>query len=132
MVRYALSLCVLSIVGCSSLQEKWRLVQFEDVSSAYEHAIRWGHYDVAKGFGKKQDTDHQPWHADKLDKIRVTSYELLSSRPSVDMVRVHQAVKIRYYKADQMIEKTVIDDQMWEYDDTEKTWYLRSGLPDFR
>jgi len=31
-----------------------------------------------------------------------------------------------------LIEKTLIDDQMWEYDDTEKAWYLRSGLPDFR
>jgi len=132
MVRYVLSLCVLFVVGCASLQGEWRLAQFEDVSSAYEHAIRWGDYDVAKGFRKKQDTDHQACHADKLDKIRVTSYELLSSRPSVDMVRVRQAVKIRYYNADQLIEKTLIDDQMWEYDDTEKAWYLRSGLPDFR
>jgi hypothetical protein len=119
-------------VGCTGLQEKCRLAQFEDISSSYEHAIRWGQYDVAKGFRKKQETDHEAWRIDKLDKIRVTSYELLSSNSSEDKLRVHQAVKIRYFNADQMIEKTLIDKQLWEYDDTEKAWYLQSGLPDFR
>jgi hypothetical protein len=132
MVKYVLGLCVLFIVGCTGLQEKYRLAQFEDISSAYEHAIRWGDYDVANGLRKKQETDHEAWHVDKLDKIRVTSYELLSSNLSEDQLRVHQAVKIRYFNAEQMIEKTLIDKQLWEYDDTKKTWYLQSGLPDFR
>lgn len=132
MVKHVLSLCVLFVIGCTGLQEKYRLAQFEDVSSSYEHAIRWGHYDVAKGFRKRQETEHGAWHVDNLDKIRVTSYELLGSNSSEDKLRVHQAVKIRYFNADQMIEKTLIDKQVWEYDDTEKAWYLKSGLPDFR
>ncbi len=133
MVKYVLGLCVLSIVGCTSLQGKYRLAQFEDISSAYGQAIRWGDYDVANGFRKKQETDREAWNVDKIDKIRVTSYELLNSNPSEeDKLRVHQAVKIRYFNAHQMIEKTLIDRQLWEYDDTEKAWYLQSGLPDFR
>jgi len=132
MVRYVLSLCVLFTVGCSGLQGKYRLAQFEDISSAYGQAIRWGHYDVANGFRKKQETDHEAWNVDKLNKIRVTSYELLNSNPTEDKFRVHQAVKIRYFNADQMIEKTLIDKQLWEYDNTEKAWHLQSGLPDFR
>lgn len=132
MIQYVLSLCVLFIVGCPSAQGKWRLAQFEDISSTYGHAIRWGDYDVANGFRKKQETDHKAWNVDKLNKIRGTSYELISSNPSEDKLRVHQAVKIRYYNADQMIEKTLVDKQRWEYDDTQKAWYLQSGLPDFR
>jgi hypothetical protein len=132
MVRYVLSLCVLFIVGCTSLQGKYRLAQFEDVSSAYSHAIRWGDYDVASSFRKKQETDHEAQHVDKLNKIRVTSYELLSINLSEDQLRVRQAVKITYFNADQMIEKTLVDKQLWEYDETEKVWYLQSGLPDFR
>jgi len=132
MVKYVLSLCVLFIVGCTSLQGKYRLAQFENISSAYEQAIRWGDYNVANGFRKKQETDHEAWNVDKLDKMRVTSYELLNSNPSEDKLRVHQAVKIRYFNAHKMIEKTLIDRQLWEYDDTEKAWYLQSGLPDFR
>ena len=132
MVKYVLSLCVLFIFGCTGLQGKFRLAQFEDVSSSYEHAIRWGDYDVANALRKKQETDHEAWNVDKLDKIRVTSYELLSSNLSEDQLRVHQAVKIRYFNADQMIEKTLIDKQLWEYDETEKAWFLQSGLPAFR
>ena len=126
MVKYVLSLCVLFIIGCTSLQGKWRLAQFEDISYAYGQAIRWGDYDVANGFRKKQETDHEAWNVDKLDKIRVTSYELLNSKPSEDKLRVHQAVKIMYFNVDQMIEKTLIDRQLWEYDDTEKAWYLKN------
>jgi len=132
MVQHVLGLCVFFIVGCTGLQEKCRLAQFEDVSSAYEHAIRWGDCDVAKSLRKKRGTDHEAGHVDKVDKIRVTSYELLSINLSEDQLRVHQAVKIRYFNTDQMIEKTLIDEQLWEYDDTEKAWYLQSGLPDFR
>jgi hypothetical protein len=132
MVKYVLGLCVLFIVGCTSVPGKWRLAQFQDVSSSYEHAIRWGDYDVASSFRKKQETDHEAQHVDKLDKIRVTSYELLSVNLSEDNLRVHQAVKIRYFNADQMIEKTLIDKQLWEYDETEKAWFLQSGLPAFR
>ena len=132
MVKYVLGLCVLFVVGCTGLQEKCRLAQFEEVSSSYEHAIRWGHYDAAKGFKQKQGRDHEAEDVDRLDKIRVTSYELLGSDPSEDTLQVHQAVKIRYYHADEMIEKTLIDKQQWEYDDTEKAWYLQTGLPDFR
>jgi hypothetical protein len=132
MFKYVLSLCVLLIVGCTSLQGKSRLAQFEDISSVYGHSIRWGDYDVAKSFRKKQETDYEAWNIDKLNKIRVTSYELLNRNSSEDRLRVHQAVKIRYFSADQMIEKTLIDRQLWEYDDTERSWYLQSGLPDFR
>ena len=135
MVKYVLSLCVLFIVGCTSVGTylgTYRLAQFEQISSAYEQAIQWGDYDVANGFRKKQETDHEAWNVDKLDKIRVTSYELLSSNLSEDQLRVHQAVKIRYFNVDQMIERTLIDQQLWEYDETEKAWYLQSGLPAFR
>lgn len=132
MVKYVLSMFVLFIIGCTSLQGKWRLAQFEDISYAYGQAMRWGDYDVASGFRKKQESDHGAWNVDKLDKIRVTSYELLNSNPSEDKLRVHQSVKIRYFNVDQMKEKSLIDRQLWEYDDTEKAWYLQSGPPDFR
>jgi len=133
-MKKLLVLLAVFLAGCTSLQGKYRLAQFENISSAYGQAIRWGDYDVANGFRKKQETDHEAWNVDKIDKIRVTSYELLNSNPSEDknILRVHQAVKIRYFNADQMIEKTLIDKQLWEYDDTEKAWYLQSGLPDFR
>jgi hypothetical protein len=131
-VSYVLTLCVLFIVGCTGLQERVRLAQFEEVSSSYEHAIRWGHYDVAKGFEKKRERDHEARDVEKLDKVRVTSYELLDSHPSENWLTVHQGVKIRYYHADEMVERTLIDKQEWEYDETQKAWYLQTGLPDFR
>ncbi len=127
-----LSICVLLLVGCAAFQEKWRMADFEDVSSAYEQAIRWGNYEVAEGFTKVEEADQKGSNLDKFKKIRVTSYELLNTSTSEDKLRVRQSVKINYYDTDHLIERSIIDKQVWGYDETEESWYLQSGLPDFK
>ena len=131
MVKY-LSICILLFVGCATVQEKWRVGEFEEVSSTYGQAIRWGSYEVAKSLIRTQGPDQEEPNIQNLRKIRVTSYELLNSNISEDKFWVQQNVKIQYYHTDYLIEKSLVDKQLWQYDETEETWYLRSGLPDFR
>ncbi len=62
----------------------------------------------------------------------MTSYELISRNISKDKLLARQTVEIKYYNLDSMIEKTLIDAQVWEYNREEKTWLLQNGLPDFK
>lgn len=78
------------------------------------------------------DTQRQAVNLKKLRKTKVTSYELLDREISKDKLLARQSVEIKYYKLDSMIEKTLIDTQVWEYDREEKTWRLQGGLPDFK
>ncbi len=66
-----------------------------------------------------------------LERVKVTSYDMLSLRTFQNELRVEQTVKIKYYHVDQLLEKTLIDKQMWEYAPS-GAWLLLSGLPDFK
>jgi hypothetical protein len=49
-----------------------------------------------------------------------------------DKRHVSQVVEIKYYQLDNVVIKTIRDEQLWEYDPKEKSWYLSSGLPPFK
>jgi hypothetical protein len=98
----------------------------------YEKAMRWGDYQVVGSVMKMQGTDRQNPNLKKLEKIKVTSYQLIDSHMSEDKLRAHQTVEIKYFNTNCLIVKNLIDKQLWKYDEKEKAWYLQSGLPDFK
>jgi hypothetical protein len=132
MLKYVLGLFFLLLVGCASVQGASRVADFEEVSSAYEKAIRWKRYDVARGFIQKGKSDHGEPNGEVLSKIKVTSYDLVHRSISEDKRMVKQTVKIEYHYTDELIERILVDIQLWGYDETQERWYLESGLPDFR
>ncbi len=133
MTKYVLSFCVLLFIGCATFGEKKQQNLFEIASHAYEQAILLGKYEIANGFRKVQASEKQVLTFERLKKIKVTSYELLTTiKVSKDMSLVNQTVEIKYYNLDYMTEKTIVDKQLWKYYAEEKTWYLQSGLPNFK
>lgn len=94
--------------------------------------MRWGDYQVVDSLTKMQGTDRQSPNLKKLEKIKVTSYQVIESNMSEDKLRAHQTVEIKYFNTDHLIVKTLIDKQLWEYDAKQKTWFLQSALPDFK
>ena len=132
MRKYVLSLCVLLLVGCTTVQGLSRLSSLESTSEAYEKAMRWGEYQVASSFIKTQETHGESPNLKKLEKIKITSYKPMERNTSDDKLQAHQTVEIKYYNTDYLIEKTIVDKQLWEYDEEQKAWYLQSALPDFK
>ncbi|MEF9438513.1 MAG: hypothetical protein L0922_07195 [Candidatus Mariimomonas ferrooxydans] len=130
--KYVLCLCVLLLAGCASIKESKQISLLENITTAYETAIRWSRYKEASDFMMTHGTQQQAVNFKKLQKTKVTSYELLNRKISKDKLLARQTVEIRYYNSDSMIEKTLIDTQAWEYDKGEKTWRLQGGLPDFK
>jgi hypothetical protein len=132
MIRFISIVSVIFLVGCATYRESRKQDLFEIASHAYEQTLLWGRYSVANSFRKVQATDRQVVNLEKLRKIKVTSYELLDKTISEDRSRVHQTVEIKYYNIERMLETTLVDKQVWEYDPEDKGWYLLSGLPDFK
>ncbi|MBW1896033.1 MAG: hypothetical protein JRI47_03150 [Deltaproteobacteria bacterium] len=134
MKKLAVGLCVFLLIGCSAVElvkEKTRMDRFADRTRSYGQAIRWGQWYVAKAFVK------DPEVADLTDvgvlkKFQVISYDLLDADVSDDKTEAMQAIGIKYYHAERLKEKSLVDRQEWKYDEEDKTWYLKTGLPDFK
>jgi hypothetical protein len=120
------------IFGCSSLKINDPLSAFDKTSRAYRHAVSWSEFDVAATFLKKGDAEKVEEQIEPLNQFKVTAYELRTLTVVEEDVRVRQVVKISYFKKDDMVVKTLADDQLWEYDPKLSTWHLLTGLPKFK
>ena len=129
---YIISFCLFLITGCASLSEEKQGELFETASFSYEQAIFFGKYETAYSFTKDAAPEKQVTDLGRLKKIKVTSYELIAVKVSKDRNIVNQRVEISYYFLNSMVEKTIVDNQLWKYYPEEKIWYLESGLPDFK
>lgn len=128
MAKYLLSLFVIFVIGCSTMKSWSRMDKLEPETQAYGHAIRWGDYKGAKAFTKNQETELTFEH---FKSVKVTSYQEIHREVSDDMFKAAQIVEIKYFYKDKLKEKTIIDRQLWEYDEEDKIWYLTTGLPRF-
>ena len=129
---YGIFICILLLIGCVTFMESKQTELFALSSNAYEQALLRGKYEAARGFIREELSEMAERSLNTFKKIKVTSYEPLSIKGEKDTSLVNQTVDIRYYFIDSLIERSVIDHQIWKYYAEEKTWYLESGLPDFK
>lgn len=125
-----LGLTLLVLVACTSNQvEKSRSETFKQ----YETIIRWSQWDAAADFVSPEYQLEHPitrLEMDRLRLFRVTSYTLRSSGIFDEGMTARQTVEIKMFNNQQAVERTVIDNQEWRYDEERKRWLLHSGLPD--
>jgi hypothetical protein len=123
----ALGLAALLLSGCASYNSHLQAQSFAESARAYGLAIQWSDYESAVNF-----LEHPPPSEDlgRLKTFKVTAYEIRKVKFLDNMSRADQTVAIRYYKIDELIERSVVDQQTWVYHPEAKNWYLQSGLPD--
>lgn len=140
-----LALIALSLTfggGCSrmkdAIQDDKRSMRYDDTIKAYMAAVRWGYYDVAEGFIRHRDenvANLKPASLpdyDFLDRVRVSQYLLRSQRPTGDPDEMEVVVSWSFYHTDYGTVNTIIDQQLWWYQEDENSWYLDGALPDFK
>lgn len=130
--QYILCLGILLLIGCATMKEYQKVDALENATNNYRDAIIWGDYNIAAKFRKVQDSQRLSWDFSEFKKFRVTSYEILNRAVSDNTLQAHQTIEIKYYNIQSMIEKTLVDEQLWEYDEEEKVWYLQGDLPQFQ
>ena len=118
--------------GCSTLKLGDRVQDFEDTSRAYGRAMAWSEYEVAAAFFKSGDQDQTAPNFDHLNQFKVTDYEVRMGSVLENGMRVRQVVKISYFRKDNLIVRTISDDQVWEYDEDKSSWVLTTGFPKFK
>lgn len=97
----------------------------------YRTTIRWGLSERLEAFQNRHENAAPA--TDPFQEIRVTSYKPIK-RTFVEGKEgdtVHQTVEIRYYHDQSGVEKTLIDKQLWHYDEKKERWRLQSDLPHF-
>jgi hypothetical protein len=117
--------------GCSTLKIGDRMQDFEDTSRAYGRAIAWSEYDVAAAFLKSGDQDQTAPDIEHLNQFKVTAYEPRLVAVLEKDVRIRQVVRISYFRKDNLVVRTISDDQIWEYDADKSSWVLKTGFPKF-
>ena len=124
------SLVTLVLAACSTNQvDKSRGEAFKQ----YETIIRWSQWDAAADFVSPDSQEEHPITRllmDRLRLFRVTSYTLRSAGVYDEGMTAQQVVEIKMFNNTKGVERTIIDEQEWRYDEERKRWLLHSGLPD--
>lgn len=123
-------LAMLVLASCSSNQvSKSR----GEALKQYETIIRWSQWDAAADFIAPEYMLEHPISRLDMDRLRlfkVTAYTVRSTGVFDEGMTVRQMVEIKMFNANQAVERTILDEQEWRYNEENKRWLLHSGLPD--
>ncbi len=125
----ALALLLVSACATTSNMDKARSEALEQ----YESMIRWSQWDAAVNFIAPEYLEINPitrLDLDRLRLFRVTAYTVRSTQLYDEGKTMTQGVEIRLFHKSQAVERAIMDEQLWRYDEEAEVWLLHSGLPD--
>jgi hypothetical protein len=98
----------------------------------YESTIRWGRIPAAYDFLRPDVAEGAEIPAG-LDQIKVTGYERLTGLIPIDedKQRFRATAAIRYVHVDRQVERSITDEQVWEWDGEAKRWWRTNPIPPF-
>ena len=124
------------LVACASNpieKMKNKETVLEDTLKLYAATMRWGD-DMTQGLGFI-DPEYLKLHpVSELDlqrykQIKVTAYDDAPAAP-ISETEVRQVVQISFINVNTQTMRSVVDNQVWRYDEKAKRWWLTTGLPD--
>lgn len=122
-------LCLL-VVACGGRMSKKQ--SLDHTLYQYAKVMRWSDFNTAMSFFSPDiDKIHKPsrLEIDRLMQFNVSSYVASPIMPGKTDNSILQDVQIKLYNKHTKREKVVVDQQVWEYDEDMKKWWLTSGLP---
>jgi hypothetical protein len=98
----------------------------------YQSMIRWGHFQDASAMVDPKYLELKPisrldW--ERFQQIQISSYNPSPAVP-VSETEVQVTVEIEYVNIHRQTPRTIIDRQIWRFDEEAKRWWLTTGLPD--
>lgn len=124
-------LCMLTLAACTPPNSAEK--SLSEALKQYETIIRWSQWDAAADFVSPEYMADNPitrLDMDRLRLFRVTAYTVRSTGIYDEGKTARQSVEIRMFNKNKGVERTIVDDQEWRYDEEKLRWYLHSGLPD--
>ena len=99
----------------------------------YQSLVRWSEWDGAVGYLAPEFLEEHPVSRLDLERLRlfrVTQYIVRATQNYDEGKTTVQMVEIHLFNKAQAVERSIIDEQLWRYDETAERWFLHSGLPD--
>lgn len=132
---FTLFLFALAVTGCKvidTIHEKQLGVDLENNLKKYQATVRWGRLADAYGF-LEPEIAREVRIPDGLENIRVTQYRIIKPPTFRTPTMATQTVAISYILLDRQVERTLVDDQIWQRENEEtRNWYRFNPIPELK
>jgi len=128
-------LCIALIMvlsACAHVTEQQKQEHLEAKQKLFMKALRWKSYETAASVIRYRNPARQLAPIDGLDKITVTSYDLVGSVPNAEDDTIVAQALFGYIQNETGRVYQVKHTQIWWFDDELKQWFLDSDMPDFK
>jgi hypothetical protein len=127
-------LTAILLQGCAAIDDSKKTISLDQSLYYYESAMRWADFTAADSLRRYEGAPAPAPATDpaKLKRIKITGYDVLNTVPSDDESSVYITVKISYYDEDNLKLTSVTDNQVWQYDAGQDSWYISTPLPVFK
>lgn len=131
LLRCLLLCCLALLAGCPKTHAS-KGIALDEVQYAYSAAIRWGDFEGAWNLVDPEMRQEHPLtdvDFSRYKQVQISAYTDLGGtvEPSGVVVR---DVEIGVINRNTQAVRSVRYRERWRYDETAKTWWLVSGLPD--
>jgi len=129
------SLCLLgflALTACAHLGEQKKMEHLDAKQKLFMKALRWKSYDVAASVIRFKNPSRALAKLDDLNKISVTSYDLITSQPNLKEGTALAYVVFSYVQDETGRVYELKHSQNWWFDDESKQWFLGSDMPVFK
>jgi len=120
------------LTACAVEQMRNKETILEETLKTYAATIRWGDMTQAIAFVDPKYREAHPMTALDLARykqVQVTAYNDAPATPISDN-EVRQVVEIGLVNVNTQTARSIVDKQIWRYDEADKHWWLTTGLPD--
>lgn len=116
------------LASCQTFREKSEETKLNDILRQYEKNLRWGSLSNIYSFLDADSRKQTSVPAD-LDNVKVTRVNRLSPVVPISETSVTLKISIDYVFEDEQVERTLVDEQVWEQQLGE--WYRANAIPRF-
>ncbi|MCP3669145.1 MAG: hypothetical protein GY814_01650 [Gammaproteobacteria bacterium] len=129
---YLVIAITLLLTGCQTIKKKDMADTLSRVLHSYELTARWGKLEQVYAFLLPELAKEAKIQED-INNIRVTHYEVVKQPSSVaeNNEVIMQNVHIRYIYIDRQVEREMVDNQEWTYNDDRREWRRSNPIPKF-
>jgi hypothetical protein len=122
----------LMLGACATDKMRSKTTILDETLRSYAATIRWGDFAQAMNFIDPKLLAEHPPSALELERLRQVHVSSYNEQPVVPVSEseMRQTVQIELVNVNTQNVRSIIDRQVWKYDDAAKHWWLTSGLPD--
>ncbi|MDF1689701.1 MAG: hypothetical protein P1U35_08840 [Cycloclasticus sp.] len=123
---------VMMLSACAHVTEQKKLEHLDAKQKLFMKALRWKSYETAASVIRYRNPARQLAPIDGLNKITVTSYDLIGSAPNTEDDTIVAQALFGYIQDETGRVYQIKHTQVWWFDDESKQWFLDSDMPDFK